>query len=116
MTPDVSWQSLSIDAPGAPPAELDRTGAVALVPAGDRAFAAAAAVTLARSLARDGRRVFLCDLDLPSPRLHIMGGVSRAAGVTDFVLYGASAGHVVDELEERLLFVAEHPGLGVEQP
>lgn len=106
MTPDVSWHGLSIDAPGPPPAELDRTGAVALIPAGDRAFAAAAALTLARSLARHGRRVFLCDLDLAAPRLHIMAGVPRDAGVTDFVLYGASAGHVVTELEERLLFVS----------
>lgn len=106
MTPDVSWHGLSIDAPGPPPTELDRTGAVALIPAGDRAFAAAAALTLARSLARHGRRVFLCDLDLAAPRLHVMAGVPREAGVTDFVLYGASAGHVVTELEERLLFVS----------
>lgn len=106
MTPDVSWQSLSIDAPGAPPAPLDRTGAVALVPAGDRAFAAAAALTLARSLARGGRRVFLCDLDLADPRLHTMAGVARGVGVTDFVSYGASPAHVVTELEDRLLFVS----------
>lgn len=106
MTPDVSWQSISIDVPGSPPSELDRTGAVALVPAGDRAFAAAAALTLARSLARGGRRVFLCDLDLQAPRLHIMAGVIRGPGVTDFVLYGSSPGHVATELEERLLFVS----------
>lgn len=106
MIADVAWRGLSIDAPGSPPPELDRTGAVALVPAGDRAFAAAAALTVARSLARHGRRVFLCDLDLAHPRLHVMAGVPRGVGVSDYVLYGASHGHVGTELEERLVFIS----------
>ncbi|NNK64374.1 MAG: hypothetical protein HKO98_14345 [Gemmatimonadetes bacterium] len=106
MTADVLWKPLSIDMTGPPPAEVDRTGFVALVPVGDRAWGAGAAVTLARSLARGGRRVYLCDLDLEAPRLHDMVGAERGVGVSDYALYGASSSHVSTEVEDGLMFVS----------
>lgn len=105
MTHNVPWQPFS-GADSGPPAELDGAGIVVLVPAGDPAWPAWAALELARSVARAGRRVFLCDLGLSAPTLHSSAGVPRGEGVSDFILYGASPGHVADELEERLLFVS----------
>ncbi len=105
MTHNVPWQPFSGGDAG-PPAELEGAGIVVLVPAGDPVWPAWAALELARSMARSGRRVFLCDLGLSSATLHTAAGVSRGEGVTDFILYGASPGHVATELEERLLFVS----------
>ena len=106
MTADVIWKPLSSHVTGPPPPLLDRTGVVALVPVGDRAWAAGAAVTLARSLARGGRRVFIFVLYLEAPRLHDMVGVVRGVGVSDYTLYGASPSHVATEVEDGLLFVS----------
>ena len=105
MTHNVPWQPFAGSDAG-PPAELEGAGIVVLVPAGDPVWPGWAALELARSVARAGRRVFLCDLDLASPSLHIAAGVSRGEGVSDFILYGSSPGHVATELEERLLFVS----------
>jgi len=105
MAHNVPWKSFSGGDSG-PPAELEGAGVVVLVPAGDPVWPGWAALELARSMARSGRRVFLCDLGLSSPGLHTVAGVARGEGVSDFILYGASPGHVATELEERLLFVS----------
>lgn len=106
MTPDVTWQPFDPQDPGSPPPALHGTGAVALVPSGgDPQWAAAAAVGLARTLARNGRRVFLCDADVEDPRLHGFFDGELGEGVSDLVLYGASPRRVAREVEDRLLFV-----------
>jgi cell division septation protein DedD len=106
MTPDVTWHAFDPHEPGSPPSSLDGTGAVAVVPAGDPQWAAAASVGLARALARSGRRVFLCDAAVEEPRLHGFFSGDPGEGVSDLVLYGASPRRVASEVEKRLLFVA----------
>ncbi len=106
MTPDVTWHVLTTEPPASALEELDHTGAVALVAAGDRGWAALAALGLARALARSGRRVFLVDAELGAPRLHSMADIALGEGVSDLILYGASPAHVARELEARLLFVS----------
>ncbi len=85
MTHNVPWQPFAGSDSG-PPVELEGAGIVVLVPAGDPEWPGWAALELARSVARAGRRVFLCDLGLASPTLHIAAGVSRGEGVSDFIL------------------------------
>jgi hypothetical protein len=58
--------------------------------AGDRAWAADAAVALATAWARAGRRVVLADLHLQEPLVHERLGEPNLDGVVDVFLYGAS--------------------------
>jgi hypothetical protein len=58
--------------------------------AGDRAWAADAAVALATAWARAGRRVVLADLHLQAPVVHERLGEPNLDGVVDVFLYGAS--------------------------
>lgn len=58
--------------------------------AGDRAWAADAAVALATGWARAGRRVVLADLHLQDARVHERLGEPNLDGVVDVFLYGAS--------------------------
>lgn len=57
---------------------------VALTPlTGDARWAAAAAWTLARAAAKDGRRVALVDLWIDEPQLHTAAGLPAGAGIVD---------------------------------
>jgi hypothetical protein len=58
--------------------------------AGDRAWAADAAVALATAWARAGRRIVLADLHLQEPVVHERLGEANQDGVVDVFLYGAS--------------------------
>ncbi|HLL47416.1 MAG TPA: hypothetical protein VK399_11950, partial [Longimicrobiaceae bacterium] len=58
--------------------------------AGDRTWAADAAVALATAWARAGRRVVLADLHLQEPLVHERLGEPNLDGVVDVFLYGAS--------------------------
>jgi hypothetical protein len=58
--------------------------------AGDLQWAADAAVAVAASLARAGRRIVLADLSLEEPVLHERLEEANADGIVDIFLYGAS--------------------------
>lgn len=105
MSPDVNWHAFDPHESGSPLPVLEGTGAIAVVPADDAEWGAQATVALARSLARSGRRVFLCDAGVEEPRLHEFFEGDFGEGVSDLVLYGASPQRVATEVEDQLLFV-----------
>lgn len=62
---------------------------VALAPlTGDARWAAAAAWTLARAAAKDGRRVALVDLCIEDPQLHTAAGLPAGRGIVDVFQQG----------------------------
>ena len=82
---------------------------------GEPEGAGQAAVALARSLARSGHRIVLCDLSLSSPELHRVLGVPNDEGMTDLFEFGASLRRVTTRVRDGSLFFAP-AGVGVSDP
>jgi hypothetical protein len=90
MLPD--WQPFDASA-GALPAGIEPETAVIAVavhPDVGRTWSAEATLGLAMALASVGRNVFVMDLDLDVPGLHVPRGMENKEGVADALLYGAS--------------------------
>ena len=69
----------------------------------DREWGAQATLAVARNWAASGHRVILADGCLDHPILHETVGVENGEGVSDMVLYGASAQRIAGRIEERLM-------------
>ena len=68
----------------------------------DRDWGARASLAVARGWAAAGHRVILADGCLDGPVLHEAVGVENGEGVSDMVLYGASAQRFAGRIEDRL--------------
>lgn len=69
----------------------------------DRDWGAQASLAVAKRWAASGRRVILVDGCLDVPVLHEAVGVENGEGVSDMVLYGASAQRFAGRVEDRLM-------------
>ena len=69
----------------------------------DREWGAQTTLAVARKWAASGHRVILADGCLDHPILHEAAGVENGEGVSDMVLYGASAQRIAGRIEERLM-------------
>ena len=69
----------------------------------DRDWGAQASLALAKRWAASGHRVILADGCLDGPVLHEAVGVENGEGVSDMVLYGASAQRFAGRIEDRLM-------------
>ena len=69
----------------------------------DREWGAQAALAVAKKWAASGQRVILADGCLDRPVLHETVGVENGEGVSDMVLYGASARRFAARVEDRLM-------------
>ena len=65
----------------------------------DRDWGAQASVAVAKRWAASGRRIILADACLDGPVLHEAVGVENGEGVSDMVLYGASATRITERVE-----------------
>lgn len=90
------WQPLNGVAPAI--SDIGGPGRIVVLVASERAssggWAATAALELARSWSREGRRVILVDGALQHPTLHTAAGVANREGLSDATLHGASVGRV----------------------
>ena len=68
------------------------------------AWARDAAVSVARSWAEDGARVFLADAALTDPHLHEVLGLPNEEGVADMFRFGASVQRVARRIEDLPFF------------
>jgi hypothetical protein len=69
----------------------------------DRDWGAQASLAVAKKWAASGHRVILADGCLDRPVLHETVGVENGEGVSDMVLYGASAQRIAERVEDRLM-------------
>ena len=69
----------------------------------DRDWGAQASVAVAKRWAASGRRIILADACLDGPVLHEAVGVENGEGVSDMVLYGASAQRITERVEDGLM-------------
>ena len=69
----------------------------------DRDWGAQASVAVAKRWAASGRRIILADARLDGPVLHEAVGVENGEGVSDMVLYGASAQRITERVEGGLM-------------
>ena len=69
----------------------------------DRDWGGQASLAVAKRWAASGHRVILADGCLDSPVLHEAVGVENGEGVSDMVLYGASAQRFAGRVEDRLM-------------
>lgn len=69
----------------------------------DRDWGAQASLAVAKRWAASGRRITLADAQLDAPVLHEAVGVENGEGVSDMVLYGASAQRITERVEGRLM-------------
>ena len=69
----------------------------------DRDWGAQATLAVAKKWAASGQRVILADGCLDCPVLHEVVGVENREGVSDMVLYGASARRFAGRIEDRLM-------------
>ena len=69
----------------------------------DRDWGAHATLAVAKKWAASGNRVILADGCLDRPVLHEVVGVENGEGVSDLVLYGASARRFAGRVEDRLM-------------
>ncbi len=69
----------------------------------DRDWGAQASLAVAKKWAASGHRVILADGCLDRPVLHEAVGVENGEGVSDMVLYGASAQRFAGRLEDGLM-------------
>ena len=69
----------------------------------DRDWGAQASLAVAKRWAASGHRVILADGCLDAPVLHEAVGVENGEGVSDMVLYGASARRFAGRVEDRLM-------------
>ena len=112
MNPEETWQVLD-PAAGSVPGELESAlgdgdslsaCVVILVDSDiDRDWGARASLAVAKRWAASGRRIILADARLDAPTLHEAVGVENGEGVSDMVLYGASAQRITSHVEGRLM-------------
>ena len=69
----------------------------------DRDWGAQATLAVAKRWASSGHSVLLADARLDGPVLHETVGVENGEGVSDMVLYGASAPRIAGRVEDRLM-------------
>ncbi len=69
----------------------------------DRDWGAQASLAVAKRWAASGRRIILADACLDGPVLHEAVGVENGEGVSDLVLYGASAQRITERVEDGLM-------------
>ncbi len=69
----------------------------------DRDWGAQASLAVAKRWAASGRRIILADACLDGPVLHEAVGVENGEGVSDMVLYGASAQRITERVETGLM-------------
>ena len=69
----------------------------------DRDWGAQASVAVAKRWAASGRRIILADACLDGPVLHEAVGVENGEGVSDMVLYGASAKRITERVEDGFM-------------
>ena len=69
----------------------------------DRDWGVQASLAVAKGWAASGRRVILADACLDAPMLHEAAGVENGEGVSDMVLYGASAQRITAHVEGGLM-------------
>ena len=69
----------------------------------DPDWGAQASLAVAKKWAASGQRVILADGCLDRPVLHEAVGVENGEGVSDMVLYGASARRFAGRVEDRLM-------------
>ena len=69
----------------------------------DGAWGAEASLAVAKRWAASGCRIILADACLDGPVLHEAAGVENGEGVSDMVLYGASAPRITERLEDGLM-------------
>ncbi len=69
----------------------------------DRDWGAQASLAVAKKWAASGHRIILADGCLDRPVLHEAAGVENGEGVSDMVLYGASAQRIAGRVEDRLM-------------
>ena len=69
----------------------------------DRDWGAQASLAVTKQWAASGHRVILADGCLDRPILHEAVGVENGEGVSDMVLYGASARRISGRVEDRLM-------------
>ena len=69
----------------------------------NRDWGAQASLAVAKRWAASGRRVILADARLDGPVLHEAVGVENGEGVSDMVLYGASAQRITEHVEGGLM-------------
>ncbi len=69
----------------------------------DRDWGAQASLAVAKRWAASGRRIILADACLDGPVLHEAAGVENGEGVSDMVLYGASAQRITERVETGLM-------------
>ena len=69
----------------------------------DRDWGAQASLAVAKRWAASGRRIILADACLDGPVLHEAVGVANGEGVSDMVLYGASAQRITERVEDGLM-------------
>ena len=112
MNPEKTWQVLD-PAAGSVPGELESAlgdgdslsaCVVILVDSEiDRDWGAQASLAVAKRWAASGHRIILADACLDGPTLHEAVGVENGEGVSDMVLYGASAQRITSHVEGRLM-------------
>lgn len=83
-----------------------RIVALAATPAAQKdAWASRAAALLAEQWAREGLHVFLMDLGLEDPSLHLVLGLPNGEGVSEAFLFGSSVEHIAKPaLDGRIFF------------
>ena len=72
----------------------------------DPDWGAQASLTVAKGWAASGRRIILADACLDGPVLHEAVGVENGEGVSDMVLYGASAQRITERVESGLMLAS----------
>jgi hypothetical protein len=107
-----AWQPLDVRA-GILPGEIESALGVGGSPSAcvvilvdseiDRDWGAQASLAVAKGWAAYGHRVILADGCLDGPVLHEAAGVENGEGVSDMVLYGASAQRFAGRVEDRLM-------------
>ena len=112
MNPDKTWQVLD-PAAGSLPGEIESalgdgdslSACVTILVDSeiDRDWGARASLAVAKRWAASGRRIILADACLDGPTLHEAVGVENGEGVSDMVLYGASAQRITAHVEGRLM-------------
>ena len=112
MNPEKTWQVLD-PAAGSVPGELESAlgdgdslsaCVVILVDSEiDPDWGAQASLAVAKRWAASGHRIILADACLDGPTLHEAVGVENGEGVSDMVLYGASAQRITSHVEGRLM-------------
>jgi hypothetical protein len=71
-----------------------------------KGWAARAAISVAKEWSKEGLRIFLMDLGLEDPTLHLALDLPNGEGVSDAFLYGASVQHIASPVLDDAFFFA----------